>query len=77
MLTTWGALVALSLSTAALTLFQLPPALVGGGILLLALAKMRLILACYLDLRRCPAWLGGFTAVLTGFTLLVFGLYLI
>ena len=73
----WLALLALSFASALLTKLALPPQIVGGGILLLALAKARVILARYLDLADSPAWLRGFTIVLTGFSILVFALYLV
>jgi hypothetical protein len=53
------------------------PEIAAGGILLLALIKARVILARYLDLSQSPAWLRGFTIVLTGFSILIFALYLI
>lgn len=56
---------------------SVPAAVMGGGILLLALIKTRVILAQYLDLANSPAWLRGFTMVLTGFSVLIFALYLI
>ncbi|TMV03363.1 nitric oxide reductase F protein [Ruegeria sediminis] len=73
----WLALLLLSLASALLTMLPILPELVGGGILLLALAKARVILARYLDLADSPAWLRGFTIVLSGFTILVFVLYLL
>ncbi|KUJ73448.1 nitric oxide reductase F protein [Ruegeria marisrubri] len=73
----WLALLALSFASALLTRLALPPQIVGGGILLLALAKARVILARYLDLADSPAWLRGFTIVLAGFSILVFALYLV
>ncbi|WP_235216144.1 cytochrome C oxidase subunit IV family protein [Ruegeria halocynthiae] len=73
----WLTLLGLSLGSALLTLVPLRPALLGAGILLLALIKARVILARYLDLSGSPAWLRGFTMVLSGFTVLIFGLYLI
>ena len=73
----WLALLVLSLASALLTMLPILPELAGGGILLLALAKARVILARYLDLAESPAWLRGFTIVLSGFTILVFVLYLI
>ncbi len=73
----WLGLLALSLTTALLTTLPLSPKFIGAGILFLALAKARIILARYLDLAQSPAWLRGFTAVLTVFTLLLLGLYLI
>jgi hypothetical protein len=73
----WLALLALSLGSAGLTMMPLPPELLGGGILSLALAKSRIILARYLDLAHSPSWLRGFTMVLTGFAVVIFGLYLI
>ncbi|MCG7520968.1 cytochrome C oxidase subunit IV family protein [Ruegeria sp. Ofav3-42] len=74
---TWLSLLALSLATALLTLLSAPPELVGAGILILALIKARVILARYLDLAESPAWLCGFTMVLTGFSVVIFALYLI
>ncbi len=73
----WLALLALSVASAILTLLPIPPALLGGGILILALAKSRVILARYLDLATSPTWLRGFTMVLTGFAVVIFALYLI
>ncbi|WP_254443464.1 cytochrome C oxidase subunit IV family protein [Ruegeria atlantica] len=71
----WFALLGLSLGSALLTMTPVPPAVMGGGILLLALIKGRIILARYLELAHSPAWLRGFTIVLTGFAVLIFGLY--
>ncbi|WP_245223281.1 MULTISPECIES: nitric oxide reductase F protein [unclassified Ruegeria] len=68
---------ALSLTSALLTLFPLGPKIVGAGILGLALLKCRIILAQYLDLATSPALLRGFSGVLTGFALIVFVLYLL
>ncbi len=73
----WHALLALSLASALLTLLSLPSAVLGGGILLLALLKTRVILARYLDLDASPAWLRGFTMVLSGFAGLIFALHLV
>ncbi|MES0826497.1 cytochrome C oxidase subunit IV family protein [Ruegeria sp. SCP11] len=73
----WFALLGLSLGSALLTMMPVSPAVMGGGILLLALIKARVILARYLDLAHSPSWLSGFTMVLTGFALVIFGLYLI
>ncbi|WP_170441006.1 cytochrome C oxidase subunit IV family protein [Ruegeria arenilitoris] len=73
----WAGLIALSLASALLTLVPVGPRLVGGGILLLALFKARIILARYLDLERSPAWLRGFTMVLSSFAALIFALYLV
>ncbi len=73
----WLGLLALSLASALLTLLPAAPAIICGGILLLALLKARLILARYLDLTDSPGWLRGFTMVLTGFSVAVFGLYLV
>lgn len=53
------------------------PEIVGGGVLLLALFKARIILARYLDLETSPAWLSGFTMVLSGFAAVIFALYLV
>lgn len=73
----WVGLIALSLASALLTLVPVWPGLVGGGILLLALFKARIILARYLDLERSPPWLRGFTLVLSSFAALIFALYLV
>ncbi|CUK17623.1 hypothetical protein RUE5091_04146 [Ruegeria denitrificans] len=73
----WLALLGLSVGSAVLTLLPVPAAVMGGGILLLALIKTRVILAQYLDLACSPGWLRGFTMVLTGFSVLIFALYLI
>ncbi len=72
----WLGLLALSLASALLTLLH-SPKVVAAGVLVLALIKTRLILALYLDLAHSPNWLRGFTMVLTIFSLLIFGLYLI
>lgn len=72
----WVALLGLSLGSAVLTMMPVPPTAMGGGILLLALFKARVILARYLDLAHIPGWLRGFTMVLTGFAVVIFGLYL-
>ncbi len=71
----WLSLLALSLFTALLTAVPLPPKLVGAGILFLALAKSRVILARYLDLDQSPAWLRGFSIVLTVFVFVLLGLF--
>ncbi|SDX26784.1 Cytochrome C oxidase subunit IV [Ruegeria halocynthiae] len=72
----WLGLLALSVASAVLTMLHAPAALIGAGILILALIKSRIILARYLDLSTSPAWLRGFTMVLTGFAIVVFALYL-
>ncbi|WP_170470397.1 cytochrome C oxidase subunit IV family protein [Ruegeria arenilitoris] len=72
----WLGLLALSLTSALLTLLH-SPQLVAAGVLALALIKARVILAQYLDLARRPRWLRGFTMVLTIFSVLIFGLYLV
>ena len=77
LLTAWGLLIALSLGSALLTALNLPPKLIGGLVLLLALLKSRLILSRYLDLAHAPRWLSGFTATLTLFAILLFGLFLV
>lgn len=65
LLRTWAALVTLSALTAALTaLDPLRPVLV-IGVLVLAGAKARLILARYLELHSSPPWHKGFDLVLT------------
>ncbi len=73
----WVTLLALSVASALLTVLPIPSTLLGGGILILALAKCRIILARYLDLAASPGWLRGFTMVMTGFALIIFALYLI
>ncbi|MFY2822922.1 cytochrome C oxidase subunit IV family protein [Ruegeria sp. MALMAid1280] len=73
----WFALLALSVTSALLTMMPIPSKLLGAGILILALAKSRIILAQYLDLAHSPGWLRGFTMVVTAFAVLIFGLYLI
>ncbi|MEX0350814.1 MAG: cytochrome C oxidase subunit IV family protein [Paracoccaceae bacterium] len=73
----WLALLGLSLGSAVLTMISMPPKVMGGCILLFALTKARVILARYLDLIHSPEWLRGFTTVLSGFSVLVFGLYVI
>ncbi|WP_209597163.1 cytochrome C oxidase subunit IV family protein [Ruegeria sp. HKCCSP351] len=73
----WLVLLALSLASTLLTLMKSPDVLIAGGILLLALIKARVILARYLDLVESPGWLRGFTMVLTGFSVVIFALYLI
>ncbi|WP_170332371.1 cytochrome C oxidase subunit IV family protein [Ruegeria arenilitoris] len=73
----WLALLALSVASAFLTMMPIAPKLLGGGILILALAKSRIILAKYLELAHSPSWLRGFTMVLTAFAVLIFGLYLV
>lgn len=71
----WFCLLALSLITAMLTALPLSPKLAGAGILLLALAKSRIILARYLDLGNSPVWLRGFSIVLTVFVIVLLGLF--
>ncbi|CUH47615.1 hypothetical protein RUA4292_01786 [Ruegeria atlantica] len=71
----WLTLLALSLVSALLTMLPVLPELLGAGILILALIKARVILALYLDLAKSQVWLRGFTAVLTGFVLVIFSLY--
>jgi len=73
----WLALLALSVLSALLTVLPIPPALLGGGILILAVMKCRIILGHYLDLSSSPVWLRGFMMVLTAFAVIVFALYLI
>ncbi|WP_420583463.1 cytochrome C oxidase subunit IV family protein [Ruegeria sp.] len=72
----WLGLLALSLTSALLTLLD-SPRIAAAGVLALALVKARLILVQYLDLAHSPRWLRGFTMVLTIFSVLIFGLYLI
>ncbi len=73
----WVSLIALSFASALLTIVPVHPEIVGGGVLLLALFKARIILARYLDLETSPAWLSGFTMVLSGFAAVIFALYLV
>ena len=73
----WLALLALSIASATLTQLPISAKFLGACILILALAKSRIILARYLELATSPAWLRGFTVMLTGFALTVFSLYLI
>lgn len=61
---TWGALVALSFLTAALTAGSPPRVVLVIGVLLLAGLKARLILRHYLELWQSPAWARGFDLVL-------------
>ncbi|WP_348774530.1 cytochrome C oxidase subunit IV family protein [Ruegeria atlantica] len=76
LLRAWLTLLALSLVSALLTMLPILPELLSAGILILALIKARVILALYLDLAKSQVWLRGFTAVLTGFVLVIFSLYL-
>ncbi|NOE24639.1 cytochrome C oxidase subunit IV family protein [Ruegeria sp. HKCCD6157] len=73
----WLGLLALSVGSALLTLIGAPSAIIAGGILLLALIKASVILKHYLDLENSQSWLRGFTMVLTGFSVVVFALYLV
>jgi len=73
----WIALIALSLGSALLTVLGLPVKVTGAAILALALAKARVILMRYLGLDQAPSIGRGVTAVLSLFTLTVFGLFLI
>lgn len=52
------------------------PAIVAGAILMLALIKVRVILADYLELAQGPSWLKGFLWVIGLWAVLVMGLYL-
>ncbi len=75
----WLRLLALSLGTTMVTLWDWPVALTapaGAAILLLAWAKARIILARYLGLASAPFWRRGFEIALAGFALLLLGLYL-
>ena len=49
----------------------------GAAILILALAKSRIILARYLMLDQAPAWLRGFVTVLALYGIGLMGLYLV
>lgn len=73
----WLGLLALSAVSALLTLIGAPTAVIAGGIVLLALIKARVILKHYLDLENSQSWLRGFTMVLTGFSAVIFALYLV
>lgn len=73
----WVTLLALSLASTLLTMLPAPPAFVGSGILILALIKVRVILARYLDLADSPTWLRGFTFVMIAFGCLILALFLI
>ncbi|MCA0872492.1 nitric oxide reductase F protein [Seohaeicola saemankumensis] len=73
----WAALIALSLGAALLTVLGLPARVTGAAIVLVALAKARVILARYLGLDAAPGVLRGFTMVLGLFAALVLGLYLV
>lgn len=72
----WLSLLVLSTASALLTILPLSSPVLSAGILILALSKARIILARYLDLTHSPAWLSGFTNVLTGFAMVIFGLSL-
>ena len=61
---TWGALVAMSLLTAALVAAGPGRPWLVAGVLLLAGLKSRLILRSYLELRQSPSWARGFDLVL-------------
>lgn len=61
---TWGALVALSFLTTALTAANPSRAALVMGVLTLAGLKSRLILRHYLELWQSPAWARGFDLVL-------------
>lgn len=61
---TWGALIALSFLTAALTAASPPRTALVIGVLALAGLKSRLILRHYLELCQSPAWARGFDLVL-------------
>ena len=61
---TWGALVALSFLTAALTAGSPPRVVLVIGVLLLAGLKARLILRHYLELWQSPTWARGCDLVL-------------
>ncbi|WP_298850018.1 cytochrome C oxidase subunit IV family protein [uncultured Ruegeria sp.] len=73
----WLGLLALSAGSALLTLIQAPSTAIAGGIVFLALIKTRIILKYYLDLADSPSWMRGFTMVLTGFSAVIFALYLV
>lgn len=68
---TWGALVALSFLTAALTAATPTRAALVMGVLALAGLKSRLILRHYLELWQSPTWARGFDLVLV-FLLIAF-----
>lgn len=75
LLLAWGALVALSLAGARLTLWP-PGAAFGPLALLLGFLKGRIILHRYLGLAQAPRWRRGFDLVLAAFCALLAALSL-
>jgi nitric oxide reductase NorF protein len=76
----WGALIALSLGSTALSLsalWTLWPAAAGVAVLALAWLKARIILSRYLGLAAAPTWMGRFDFALAFLCLLLLGLYLL
>lgn len=73
----WLLLIALSLGSAVITLIDGLPKLTGTAILLLALAKSRVILSRYLGLDQAPGLRRGFTVVLSLFGLVILVLYIL
>jgi hypothetical protein len=76
----WLALVALGLAASAIAALVGPPPvprLAAAGVLALAWAKARLILARYLGLAAAPAWRRGFETVLALYALLLLRLFLV
>jgi len=76
----WLALMGLSIATVLVTAggtAAFGEALFGGLLLLLAWAKVRIILSRYLGLSQAPSWLAGFSRVTGLYCLLLLGLYLV
>ncbi len=73
----WMNLIGLSAGSAVLTMGGLSAEMTALAILLIALAKARVILVRYLGLDEAPGVLRGFTLVLGLFAVLVLGLYLV
>ncbi len=79
LLRAWVWLIALSAGSALISMAPgqgLGRQIAGVVIVLLALAKARIILAQYLRLAQAPGWLRGFTVVIALFGVLVLGLFL-
>jgi hypothetical protein len=75
----WLSLIALSAASALLAAELLPlrQEIAGLGLLALAFAKARVILADYLGLRAAPTWRKGFSVVMALFVAGLGGLFLI
>lgn len=72
----WLGLMAASLATTALSLVPSTGPAIGAAILALAYIKARIILRRYLGLQASRFWRAGFDAVIIGFLLIAFALYL-